>query len=233
VLAFSSSALKLSWLTNLNSAQVNLLGSASPVIRRGLVGDEPEVYSASFAGAVGLVTGRSCPFEGAFECGPSRTTNGATVSGSCNCATGLCVCPSGAGLACFQGPACGSSCSGNGVCTEGVGGATSAAANFSCACAPCYSGATCSVYTCGGSSSKAFINTPAGQAAVGVPVGIVLALGLALAWWRVVHPKAPWREALPSCLRGSASDQRQELLSVRDTYSKGGYGAVATEERPV
>ena len=224
----ASGTFALAWLSNLGQAQVNLLGSASPVVRRGILNNQPEVYSASFQGAVALVDGRSCPSSGGYECGPTRSIGGASVQGSCNCATGVCSCgPLVSGLLCFQGPGCGDTCSGNGVCREqNVVNSTPIAV---CACSACWSGATCSVYTCGGgAAAKPYLQTPAGAAAVGVPVALVLALGLALAWWRVVHPKAPWGDALPRCSRAGGGNEN--LLSVRDTYAKGGYGSVATTE---
>lgn len=213
------------WLANLGQAQVNLLGSASPIVRSGLLAAEPELYSASFQGAVALVPGQSCPVVAGYECGPARAAGGGTVQGSCNCATGVCACPRGFGLACFQGSGCGDSCSGNGQCSEVAANGTYTP---KCACSQCWSGPACSVYTCGGgAAAKPFLSTPAGAAAVGVPVALALALGLALAWWRVANPGAPW-----PCARGAAGSGATllEKESVRSAYDRGGYGSVARSE---
>ena len=220
------------WLANLGQAQVNLLGSASPIVRTGLLAEEPELYSASFQGAVALVPGQSCPVVAGYECGPARASGGTTVQGACNCATGVCACPRGFGLACFQGAGCGDSCSGNGQCTEVAGGNNTFAAK--CACGACWGGADCSVNTCGGggggaAAARPFLSTPAGAAAVGVPTALALALGLALAWWRVANPGAPW-----PCARsggGGAGAVLLEKESVRSAYERGGYGSVATSEK--
>lgn len=191
ILAFQKvgASYTLQWISNLGEAQVNTLGSASPVVRSGLTNSEPELYSASFQGAVALVAGRNCPTYQGLECG---------AAGVCNCATGVCSCPK---AACFQGPGCGDTCNDHGVCKVVSSNGTGTAAQ--CTCAACWSGSTCSVYTCGGgAAAKPFLSTPAGAAAVGVPVTLVLLVVLGVAWWRVSHPKAPWSTILPSWMSG-------------------------------
>jgi hypothetical protein len=242
--AGSSGAFSVQWLSNLGVAQVNLLGSASPVVRQGLLTSQPAVYAATFQGAAALVTGLLCPVSAeGYECGPPRRTSaGASVQGACNCATGQCSCPTGAGLACYQGSGCGDTCSGHGLCTEG--NSSTGAPTALCACSACWSGPTCAVNTCGSSSSggaaKPFLRTPAGEAAVGVPVSLALALLLYLAWWRAAHPRAAWQEAVPRALRcGSAGEGSRALLLDKEPRLRaggatrgGGYGSVVTEEAP-
>lgn len=218
VLAFQKTGTRytLQWLTNLGQAQVNTLGSASPIVRSGLTNDEAEVYSSSYTGAVAIVAGQSCPFYKGVECGPNN--------GVCNCATGKCACQPL--LYCNQGPGCGDTCNGNGECSLVRGG------TFSCKCSPCWTGPTCSQYSQSSCSpSNSFLKTPAGQAAVGVPVTLLLLCIIGIAMWRVMYPNAPWASLFPKWLGccGPHSESAPLLAAGDDSVEKStgkGYGLV-------
>jgi hypothetical protein len=223
ILAFQKvgASYTLQWISNLGEAQVNTLGSASPVVRSGLTNREPELYSASFQGAVALVAGKNCPTYLGLECG---------ASGVCNCATGACSCPK---AACFQGKGCGDTCNDHGVCKVVSDGANGTAAQ--CTCAACWSGPTCDIPTCGGgAAAKPFLSTPTGAAAVGVPVTLALLALLGVAWWRVSHPKAPWSSMLPSWLvcgggGGAGSVYKGTEATPRVDEESSGFGGSPTK----
>ena len=193
----SGKGFKWNWMASTGQEQVNTLGSAGPLVRDGAL-NELELYIASYQGAVALTPGKTCVAPEGLEC---------NNNGECNCVTGTCKCNTDD--VCKLGPFCGNTCNAKGVstgvCTKKTAGNATTAV---CACSACYGGATCSEYTCS-AASKSFFATPAGAAAVGVPVGLTLAAGLYAVMWRAMNPKKPWGKMLG---RERGGDEATTLL---------------------
>ena len=192
------SSFEWNWAASTGQEQVNVLGSANPVVRDGVLNEE-EVYIAGYQGAVALTPGKSCVAPEGLEC---------NNNGECNCVTGKCVC--NADDVCKLGPYCGNTCNKAGVSTGTCSKSAEGAAV--CACSACYAGPTCAESTCGDAGSKSFLATPAGAAAVGVPVALALAVGLYAAMWRAMNPKKAWGQML-ACGRSGEGESAKLLAS--------------------
>jgi hypothetical protein len=190
VLAFSpqGAGFAFKWGAQTGQEQVNVLGSANPVVRDGLL-SEKELYISSYQGAVALTPGKSCIAPEGLECNDN---------GECNCVTGTCICNTAD--VCKAGPYCGNTCNAAGVET-GTCSKNAATGAAVCACKACYSGPTCGTYTC--SASPNFLATPAGAAAVAVPTVIILGGAVYAAIWKAMNPKKAWGKMFP-CGRGGA-----------------------------
>ncbi len=162
----------LAYTGSLGPNTLDPVGHASPVVREGVLAEE-EMYMATNEGVTGFSAGAACPV------GPSYYSAGFSAEcsglGDCNCALGLCDCSKLS--ACFQGGggSCGDTCNRHGKCT--ATGPLGLAGSASCACDAGWSGATCAVAV---SPAPAFLSTPAGRAAVAVPI---VAAAAGVAFW--------------------------------------------------
>jgi hypothetical protein len=147
----------------------------------------------------------SCACDPCFEGDECESANTCSFRGSCSSSTGACVCttPGYSALsqcrlcdACHAGPTCAASLdvqlcnSPNGACTVNANGSFA-----SCACAPGFSGADCSVVPPPAAAAAGAAGAPdSGSVAAGVLAPLLLA-GLAVAALRRRFPGLPLSEA--------------------------------------